>query len=321
LSAVELGYLVDPFARLFVQGPATRRLPIINRGTYTRTTAIDMLVDRFLATTNPNEPRQIVSLGAGTDTRCLRLFTSSSNHRNIIYHEIDFPTIMARKQAIINSTPSLRTVLSTPAAISPTTWQCHSLTSQTNNTLTLHGLDLRTLTPSCPLLPTFHPTAPTLLLSECCLCYLPWAATTSLLSHFTTHLSSPSTPLGLIIYEPISPHDPFGKTMVSNLAARGIHMPTLEVYPTPADQERRLREAGFGEVRCQTVDSIWEGWVGQGEKERVDSLEGGLDEVEEWRLLAGHYVVVWGWRGGGMDLDVGGVKGRDGGGDGGVGEE
>jgi len=36
LSAVELGYLQDPFANLFVQaappGPSARRLPIINRG-------------------------------------------------------------------------------------------------------------------------------------------------------------------------------------------------------------------------------------------------------------------------------------------------
>jgi hypothetical protein len=36
LSAVDLGYLEDPFARFFVQnagvGPPTRRLPIINRG-------------------------------------------------------------------------------------------------------------------------------------------------------------------------------------------------------------------------------------------------------------------------------------------------
>jgi hypothetical protein len=35
LSAVDLGYLDDPFARLFVQssnGPNPRRLPIINRG-------------------------------------------------------------------------------------------------------------------------------------------------------------------------------------------------------------------------------------------------------------------------------------------------
>lgn len=32
LSAVDLGYLDDAYARLFVTGPPTRRLPIINRG-------------------------------------------------------------------------------------------------------------------------------------------------------------------------------------------------------------------------------------------------------------------------------------------------
>jgi [phosphatase 2A protein]-leucine-carboxy methyltransferase len=312
-----LGYLADPFARCFVQGPATRRLPIINRGTYTRTTAIDMLVDRFLATTSPDEPRQIVSLGAGTDTRCVRLFTSPQTHRNIIYHEIDFPTIMARKQGTIAYNPTLRTILSTPATLSPTTWQSHSLTHPDNNnhTLTLHGLDLRALTPTTPLLPNLHPTAPTLLLSECCLCYLPPPTTTALLGYFTARLPA----LALVLYEPILPHDPFGKTMVSNLAARGISMPTLDAYPTPADQERRLREeAGLAQVRSRTVDGIWEGWVGEREKERVDSLEGGLDEVEEWRLLAGHYIVAWGWRGEGLDLDVdvvvGGGERRGGGG-------
>ncbi|KAH6856445.1 S-adenosyl-L-methionine-dependent methyltransferase [Chaetomium sp. MPI-CAGE-AT-0009] len=295
LSAVELGYLSDPYARLFVQGPATRRLPIINRGTYTRTTAIDALVDRFLASTSPGEPRQIVSLGAGTDTRCLRLFASAQHHRNIVYHEIDFPAIMARKQAIIGSTSFLRPLLSTPEPISPTAWHSHSLTppdDNNNNTLTLHGLDLRTLTPSSPPLPNLIPTAPTLLLSECCLCYLPPAHASAVLSHFSTRLAH----LGLVLYEPILPHDPFGKTMVSNLAARGISMPTLEAYPSPADQERRLREAGFAEVRSRSVDAIWEGWVGGEEKERVDSLEGGLDEVEEWRGEKG-------------DLEVGGGGG------------
>lgn len=319
LSAVELGYLSDPFARLFVQGPATRRLPIINRGTYTRTTAIDTLVDRFLATTNPDEPRQIISLGAGTDTRCLRLFTSPANHRNIAYHEIDFLTIMARKQALIATTPSLRALLTPPTPLSPAAWQCSSssttpASTHNNNTLTLHGLDLRTLTPSSPPLPALLPTAPTLLLSECCLCYLDPAATTLLLAHFTSSTLASSSSLSVVIYEPILPHDPFGKTMVSNLAARGISMPTLEAYPTPAAQEERLRGAGFAEVRSRTVDGIWEGWVGAGEKERVDGLEGGLDEVEEWRLLAGHYIVVWGWRGEGVDLDVEGSVERDGGG-------
>jgi len=37
LSAVELGYLRDPFAKIFVkqgENPVTRRLPIINRGAF-----------------------------------------------------------------------------------------------------------------------------------------------------------------------------------------------------------------------------------------------------------------------------------------------
>ena len=32
LSAVEAGYLNDPFAKQFVSGPSQRRFPIINRG-------------------------------------------------------------------------------------------------------------------------------------------------------------------------------------------------------------------------------------------------------------------------------------------------
>lgn len=31
-SIVELSYIYDPYAQLFVEGPRTRRLPIINRG-------------------------------------------------------------------------------------------------------------------------------------------------------------------------------------------------------------------------------------------------------------------------------------------------
>ena len=73
-------------------------------------------------------------------------------------------------------------------------------------------------------------------------------------------------------------------------------MPTLDVYRQPADQEVRLREAGFEQVRQMTVDNIWQRWVNSDEKERVDGLEG-LDEVEEWKLLAGHYIVAWGWKG------------------------
>jgi [phosphatase 2A protein]-leucine-carboxy methyltransferase len=133
---------------------------------------------------------------------------------------------------------------------------------------------------------------PTLLLSECCLCYLEDPEASSVIKWFVDKMPS----LCIIIYEPIKPDDPFGKMMVSNLAARNIRMPTLDVYKLPSDQESRLGDAGFELVKQMTVDKIWETWVHAEEKERVDSLEG-LDELEEWNLLASHYIVVWGSRG------------------------
>lgn len=82
--------------------------------------------------------------------------------------------------------------------------------------------------------------------------------------------------------------------MVSNLAARNIHMPGMDRYRNEQDQIQRLQDAGFTELAdCRTVASIWDLWIDAAEKERVDRLEG-LDEVEEWKLLAGHYVVAWG---------------------------
>lgn len=133
---------------------------------------------------------------------------------------------------------------------------------------------------------------PTLVLSECCLCYLTPDETKSLLNCFSKSIPS----LGSIIYEPIRPNDPFGKVMTSNLANRGIRMPTLEEYPEPSNQEQRLEAIGLDKTKALTVGDIWKKWIDSEEKERVDGLEG-LDEVEEWELLAAHYVVVWGSRG------------------------
>ncbi|KAM7200030.1 putative leucine carboxyl methyltransferase [Naviculisporaceae sp. PSN 640] len=312
LSAVHVGYLQDPFASLFVQPapppghPSARRLPIINRGTYTRTTAIDKLVDIFLSQTSGGQERQIISLGAGTDTRSLRLFSASARNpapvQNLTYHEIDFPDIRARKLGIIRAAPQLRSVLSDPPSITITSFHAKSIQSPTSQLL-FHGLDLRDLAKSnsnCPIsLPLLNTQVPTLLISECCLCYLTPTDATSVINYFTSQISSN---LGIILYEPIKPDDPFGQMMVSNLAARGIAMPTLDIYRQPADQEARLREAGFEQIRQMTVDDIWEKWIEEEEKERVDGLEG-LDEVEEWKLLAGHYIVAWGWKGDGFRLD------------------
>ncbi|OTB06420.1 hypothetical protein M426DRAFT_318831 [Hypoxylon sp. CI-4A] len=294
MSAVDLGYLEDPFAQYFVQRPvvgAVRRLPIINRGTYARTTALDRLISSFLSSTASQE-RQIISLGAGTDTRCFKLF-SQPTQSGLIYHEIDFPAISTKKLQLVNAIPQLRSIIRNPQS-EDANWSSSSL--QNGCQYWCHGIDLRDLAKDdAKPLNGIRTDIPTVLISECCLCYLETRDAQRVIKNFTEKIPN----LAIIIYEPIRPNDSFGQQMVSNLAARRIRMPTLDSYPDAAKQQSRLKEAGFDLVNSLTIGDIWRKWVAEEEKERVDSLEG-LDEVEEWNLLADHYIVAFGWRGDGF---------------------
>ena len=76
LSAVKLGYLQDPFVKFLVQRPHLQppRPPLINVGTYVRSEAIDRLVDEWLELSAAEGKKcQIVSMGAGSDTRFWRI--------------------------------------------------------------------------------------------------------------------------------------------------------------------------------------------------------------------------------------------------------
>ena len=182
----------------------------------------------------------------------------------------------------------------------------------------IHAVDLRSLPgaslhssdTTSALTSYIETNLPTLLISECCLIYLSPIDATAVLSHFTSLFSSSpasSPSLGIIIYEPIRPHDPFGRTMVSNLTARGIHLQTLNSHATLSAQRKRLRNHGFdretpgtvagGGNGAADVDFIYTSWIDEREKDRVEGLEW-MDELEEWRLLMRHYCVVWGWRDG-----------------------
>lgn len=76
LSAVNKGYLTDPFVKHFVPRAHLQpsRPPLINIGTFVRTVAIDDLVHQWIDTATGDATRcQILSLGAGSDTRFWRL--------------------------------------------------------------------------------------------------------------------------------------------------------------------------------------------------------------------------------------------------------
>ena len=267
-------------------------------GTYVRTTAIDELVHRFLSA-EPTVKKQIISLGAGSDTRFFRLQASGSySLDSIIYHELDFAANTSSKISTLVQTESIKKCVPGPLEISSDGSRLHSPTYH------IHPIDLRSPFPSedsmnpksKPIAPDHvDVTLPTLLISECCLVYLEPAAAEAVLDYFTSLFPS-STSLGFALYEPIKPFDSFGKMMVSNLAARGIVLQTLQKYHSLEIQKTRLRKHGFVGAAAEDVDFLWENWISAKEKERVAALEM-VDEVEEWRLLAQHYCVAWGWKG------------------------
>ncbi|ESZ99120.1 hypothetical protein SBOR_0530 [Sclerotinia borealis F-4128] len=315
LSAVDLGYLEDPFARYFVNGSGTRRLPIINRGTYSRTTALDLLVETFLSQGDNStpQPKQIISLGAGTDTRYFRL-RAKNLHKNVIYHEFDFPSVCAAKCRLVQQNHA--ELVGTERffeighrdseVVEPTTANGSQVNMEWGFSRTLenrpevgyvcHPLDLRKL-PAMIDLDSFHgikSDLSTLIVSECCLCYLEVGTAQNVIKWFADKIPS----IGIVLYEPVGVHDAFGQMMVENLASRGIVMPTVQKYKTLEDQKKRLVGLGFGTaeggINAVSIEDVWEHWVAGRERERVDRLEG-LDEVEEWLLLARHYSIVWGW--------------------------
>ena len=268
-------------------------------GTYVRTRAIDTLVWRFLSVGHGLK-KQIVSLGAGSDTRYFRLQTDMSlGPQSFVYHELDFAENTAGKIKTILSVKNVNECIQEPLDISADGTKLHSPNYH------IHPVDLRSLATriNTPMgtaesidLKDLDVSLPTLLISECCLVYLEPTAADAVLDYFT-HLFLADVPLGLIIYEPVNPFDSFGEVMVSNLAARGIVLQTLQKYHSLNLQTARLKKEGlFSNAAAADVGFLWDKWVSADEKERVAVLEM-VDEIEEWRLLAQHYCVVWGWRG------------------------
>ncbi|KAF4301037.1 hypothetical protein GTA08_BOTSDO10552 [Botryosphaeria dothidea] len=305
VSAVDAGWLNDPFVKAFVTKDVERRDTSIMRGTYIRTTAIDELVERFLAI-NPDQPKQIVSLGAGSDTRFFRIISARSSIP-LIYHEIDFPDNTRRKIAAIKRTPFLLSVITSHIANQSQLTTSDDLTSLHSPVYNIHPLDLRSLatkfpetesSTSLPELPNLSPTTPTLILSECCLIYLTPDHADSIVSNLTSKLIPDPTPVSIILYEPIRPDDSFGQMMISNLGRRGIVLQTLKKYWSLSSQRERLKQYGFiTDQASADVQFIWEQWLSAEDRSRRI-----LDGEEEWKILAWHYCFVWGWRDGGGNL-------------------
>lgn len=285
-SAVKLGYWTDPYIKCFVKS-VERKAPIINRGTFIRTYAIDSIVSHFLQDASPDSKKQIVSLGAGSDTRFFNLASQYIDKNQAVpfrYHEIDFPHVCQRKALTLTSKPSLQKILNSRQPLTVNARQGSIYSAN----YSLHPLDLSDI--ETAQLTGLDYDLETLIISEVCLIYMEIDAADRVIS-WTRHFHR----CAMLIYEPIRGDDPFGQMMIRNLAARSLKLKTMEKYKTLELQRARLLDAGYQTVKACTMNQVYDDWLGAREKERVAKLEM-FDEIEEWIMLAEHYCVLVGWR-------------------------
>lgn len=257
-------------------------------GSSVRHFAMSELVQLFL---DSHSSCQIVSLGAGSDTRAFDIINKYNRKgtKKVVYHELDFEASTMKKVAIIRDSALISAIIFGDNPRSAPEEEKAEIHTEDYH---LHACDLRTLYKTSPLLPGLDMELPTLVISECCLCYLQPDESDQVFSYLTHNFTSG---LGMILYEPMSGGDSFGEVMIENLATRGISLPTLKEFSTLKSQVDRLTERGMAENGLALASDMWfiyEKWISEEERGHIAKLEF-LDEIEELSLLLKHYCVAW----------------------------
>ncbi|KAG7792733.1 hypothetical protein KL910_000973 [Ogataea haglerorum] len=275
--------------------PVVLKSPVINRGTWIRTRAIDLVVDKWLAA-KAATPVQIIILGCGSDTRGMRLL---ENNSNLTVVEIDFEETCRIKKYSILDDELLRSAVGAQPEPEPATAEQFNASSAALDTPRYHlvPLDLRQLR-SMSQLPAVDPSLPTLILSECCVCYMEDVESDRVLRFLRANLAEAV----LVVYDPIGGDSPgnYGEIMLKNLSMRGIQMPSLLKYSTIEKQHERLQKLGFESTNVSDLSYIYSHWIPEDELAAINRLEL-LDELEELNLINRHYCLIvssWGssWR-------------------------
>ncbi|CAM9020361.1 unnamed protein product [Wickerhamomyces anomalus] len=268
------------------------KLPIINRGTYIRTKSIDYVIEEFLREFDGQQV-QIVNLGAGSDTRAFQILAS---RENINWVEFDFKDSTKLKKAIITTDQVLANAVGVDFV--PVD-DFETFYTELDDTLIsekykLISIDLRDIETLKTIISTeLDLNAPTLIISECMLCYTESSVSTNIIQSIRSHFTK-----GVFaIYDPIGGEDNFGSVMIDNLKIRNISMPSLLEFNTLEKYSQRLQELGIKDVKIDNMNNIMNNWISDDEKIRISRLEF-LDESEELRLLLEHYCLIvcnWGF--------------------------
>eukprot|EP00796_Vickermania_ingenoplastis_P004905 gene4905-3517_t len=271
VHCVKRGYLDDPFVGFFTKDSTIVNSPLMNRGTWLRTTAIENTVLSF-SQRHGGQPIQIISYGAGVDTLFFRLRKSHPEVALERYIELDLAELVLEKHSTIAKHNELSALVSPGYRL---------LAADIRNTAEVMATLKKNAVTGVP----------TIILAEMVFVYIEEPLTTELL-RATLHdfLGLDKAPILLITYDAMNPTDRFGKMMCENLRHFGVELKGISALPTPEAHEERCRRVGFKYVQATSMRRLYL-TVPKSLQQSFHKLEM-VDDWDEWNLMHDHYCFV-----------------------------
>jgi [phosphatase 2A protein]-leucine-carboxy methyltransferase len=291
LYAIERGYWKDPYLKILAgSGHYERRTPEISLGYYVRVHGLRYLIEKFIKLTN-NEC-QIINLGCGFDTTIFYLLDNKNLHfKHFI--DIDFDEITEIKSNKIRRLSILHDKLPPENKSFKIPCGFHS------SLYTILPTDLRDITHLDNQLKLLSDnniidyTRPTLFLSECVLIYMSNDNSLNLLKYLSKKFSQCCLYLN---FEQINMNDRFGQIMFDNLKQRSCHLIGMDACQSLNSQSERYLNANFTSTFGITLNDYYKKYLNLNEKQRIEMIDGGLDEKELLEQLFEHYCFSWAYR-------------------------
>ncbi|XP_003382658.1 PREDICTED: tRNA wybutosine-synthesizing protein 4-like [Amphimedon queenslandica] len=275
VSTSRVGYYKDPYLKYFTGcHKSPNRAPLIHWGYWIRYSAVNKTLIEFL-TNLGNKDNQVISLGAGFDTAFFRLKSECGNVdllKKCHYYEVDYPSVVARKQHFIDSVPKIKEL-----AI--------------GSNYDLIGCDitkLKDLEASLKGANVDGDTS-TLLIAEVVLTYIQPKYVDKLLEWAASFFGKAV----ICVYEQIKPFDGFGQVMLKHFHTLSSPLLNIEMYSTSQSQCKRYENAGWSEVNSCDMNQLYFS-LPEEIRKHVMSLEP-FDEYEEWHLKCSHYHMITGF--------------------------
>uniref|UniRef100_A0A8B9QCI6 tRNA wybutosine-synthesizing protein 4 n=1 Tax=Apteryx owenii TaxID=8824 RepID=A0A8B9QCI6_APTOW len=281
-SAAARGYVRDRFLGLLVGRRRRRRAPLIHRGYYIRTRAVDHCVQDFLLKTQSHSRTQILSLGAGFDSLYFRLKDMGLLSHTVVY-EVDFPNVACQKATLIKGIKELS------ALVGDAGGEGLGAITFSGEDYKLLGVDLSELSKLEKALEKagLDNEVPTLFLAEVVLTYMENSRSDALIQWAAEHFPQAC----FVLYEQMHPEDPFGRVMQQHFSQLNSTLHSLAQYPDREAQRRRFLQRGWTECSVLDMNEFFTFCTPEDEQRRVQALEP-FDEYEEWHLKCSHYFVL-----------------------------